>query len=142
MNTKTSLIDRHELPRRRTVCLLAMAATIALGLGSRAKPLPGLLAEHTGDALYATMAFFGFAALAPSARRSWLWLAAFGFAALIECSQLLRFDWLDSVRRTGLGRLVLGQGFKWADFVAYAAGATLGAFVDRVVIERARNPRH
>lgn len=51
-------------------------------------------------------------------------------AAAVECSQLAQTGWLDAVRRTPAGRLLLGQGFQAADFVAYAAGALLAMALD------------
>jgi hypothetical protein len=56
-------------------------ATIVVGLVSRvyAGYLPWWLAKNAGDALYATMAFWGFGFLAPQARTSRVALAAAAF---------------------------------------------------------------
>lgn len=96
---------------------------IALGLLSRRCPLPGVLAEHAGDALYTVAVFFASAWVAPAARGSVLAVGAFGISAAVECGQLLSWSWLVDLRRSTVGALVLGQGFQWADFLAYGSGA-------------------
>jgi len=115
-------------PRRRALgCLVA---TIALGLLSRRFPLPGFLAEHTGDALYTAAVFFGLRTLTTATAASRLAVTAFVVSAAVEASQLLRWQWLVDVRETTFGALVPGQGFQWADLLAYAVGAALAFAVD------------
>jgi len=109
-----------------------LVVTIALGLLSRRYPLPGILAEYTGDALYATAAYWGFALLATGARIQKLAILAFVACLLVECSQLLSWPWLQDLRATTVGKLLLGSGFKWPDLIAYAIGVTLAATVDRI----------
>ena len=38
--------------------------------------------------------------------------------------------WLEALRRTTLGGLVLGFGFLWTDFVCYATGIWMGVAAD------------
>lgn len=117
--------------------------TVIAGLASRklGPHLPRVIAEYAGDALYATLMVF-LVALAstlvvsgPRVRLpSWaLAVAGFGISALVEVSQLSHAAVLEAVRATTLGRLVLGTTFVWSDFPCYAAGALLGAGIDRVV---------
>lgn len=117
------------MTRSRIVCAGAVAVTIAAGLGSRAagRQLPWWLATSAGDALYATMVYWAVAFVAPRARRSRLALVALAVCCAIELSQLVRAPWLDGVRATLPGRLVLGQGFVAFDLVCYAIGVALGA---------------
>jgi Protein of unknown function (DUF2809) len=126
-------------PRRRLPVAMALLLVVALGLLSRRYPLPGIFAEYTGDALYATAAFGLFALLAPGARTLTLGLAAFAFAAVIEAAQALDWPWLQTLRSHRLGALVLGQGFQLADLVAYVVGAALACVAD--VTFRADSPR-
>jgi len=87
----------------------AVAVTIAAGLASRAcaAHLPWWLAKNAGDALYATMVFWGFGFLAPRARTSSVAIAATAFCVAIELAQLYRAPWIDAVRATTPGRLVV-----------------------------------
>lgn len=117
-------------PRRRALVATALAATVALGLLSRRHPLPGLLAEHAGDALWTVAAFWLAALAAPAASGRRLAAAAWLVSAAVEASQLLGWPWLRSLRGTALGALLLGHGAKAADLVAYAVGALLACAVD------------
>ena len=111
---------------------MALALTIAAGLTSRRWPLPGVLAEHLGDALYAMAACWAFALLRPrwGARR--YAVAGFSASGLVELSQLWHPAWLDAIRRTRAGALLLGWGFQWTDMVAYALGALAAFALSRV----------
>jgi hypothetical protein len=53
----------------------------------------------------------------------------------VEVSQLYHSPWIDAIRRTAVGGLLLGFGFVWSDLVCYAVGIGLGmlgeiAFLD------------
>jgi acetyl esterase/lipase len=62
---------------------------------------------------------------------------AFGICVAVELSQLVHTPAIDAVRRTALGQLVLGSGFDARDLVAYAAGVSVAALLERIV----RRPR-
>lgn len=119
-----------DAARGRLLVAGALLVVIGAGLASRRWPLPGLLAEHAGDALYTCAAFCGLALLWPRARSVRLGTAAFAVSAAVEFTQLLSWQWLADLRANRLGALLLGQGFQWADLVAYAAGALLAAVTD------------
>jgi hypothetical protein len=54
------------------------------------------------------------------------------FCFMIEISQLYQAEWINDIRNTRLGGLILGQGFLWIDIVAYTAGVIIGALFERV----------
>ena len=118
--------------RSAPVSLALLAVTIALGLASRAyaSALPGVIGRYAGDVLWASMMFFLLALLWPRAATSRLAVAAFAIAVADELSQLYHAPWIDSIRATRLGALVLGQGFLWSDLVCYAIGVMLAALID------------
>jgi len=69
-------------------------------------------------------------------------VAALAFAYGVEFSQLYQADWINSLRQTTLGGLVLGFGFKWSDLVAYTLGIFLGAYLNRkFLVVTLRGPR-
>jgi len=114
---------------RRIGFAACLAVTIALGLASRrfGELLPGFIAAYAGDALWATAAYLAIGIARPStsiARRA---AAAFAFAVAIEASQLYHAPWIDGIRATRLGALVLGSGFLWSDIACYAVGVAGGA---------------
>ena len=122
-------------PRRRLVSAGLLAATILLGLATRRFPelFPQVVATYGGDILWATMLVWLFALARPNAKTMTLAGSAIVFAVLIECSQLYHAPWIDALRATTPGALVLGQGFLWSDLLCYAVGVALSALVDRAL---------
>ena len=112
--------------------------TILLGLASRrfARSLPNFVRLYAGDALWAATVYFVAATLWPRARISSLAVGTLAFAFAIEASQLYHAPWIDGVRSTRLGALVLGQGFLWSDLVCYTAGVIGAALVDQAISRR------
>jgi Protein of unknown function (DUF2809) len=119
-------------PRSRVAYGIALVLVIAAGLGSRVfgRWLPAAVATYTGDALYATMMFVGLGILAPHWSTARLALTALACSCAIEASQLHRAPWIDTIRATLPGALILGYGFLWSDLACYAAGVALGAGVE------------
>ena len=116
--------------RSRTALSIALALVIPLGLASRrfADHIPAFLADHAGDFLWTVMIYLGLAFLAPRWSPLKLFLFAFGISVAVELSQLIDVAWLNKVRQTLPGRLLLGAGFLWIDLVRYFCGA-ISAFV-------------
>lgn len=51
-------------------------------------------------------------------------------AFLVEISQLYHAPWIDSIRQTTLGGLVLGFGFPWTDLACYSVGIVTGSLTE------------
>ena len=104
-----------------------------LGLMSRAKSLdlPSFVHLYVGDFLWALMVYWGICLVGYRWSFARQVLAALAFAYCIEFSQFYQADWINSLRHTRLGGLILGFGFKWSDLVAYTLGVLLGAYVNR-----------
>src|SRR4051794_33733994 len=107
-------------------------ATMALGLLSRhfRALLPGFLEKNAGDVLWASWVFLLVGLGWPG---GWIWrvgVVALGFSFGIEFSQLYHGGWIDAVRPTIPGRLVLGSIFVWGDFVCYGLGVGIGVAVE------------
>ena len=88
------------------------------------------MAAYAGDTLWALAAFLGIGLLLPKARTGRVALLAISFATLIEVGQLYHAPWIDSIRRTTLGGLILGFDFVWSDLACYAAGVGLGIVIE------------
>lgn len=129
------------MPRSRLLYLLLTFGTIVLGLGARGMraALPSSINLYLGDVLWAAMVFLLIAALRPAESTRWVALAAAAFSLAIELSQLYHAPWIDGLRQTRLGGLVLGFGFLWSDLVCYAAGIAIAATIDRAVVRARRN---
>lgn len=132
------MTPRERPLRSRWRYAVAVVATIAVGLASRrwAGHLPWWLAKNAGDALYATMMVFGIGFLATHARTWRVATAAVAVCFAVELSQLYRAPWIDAVRATLPGQLVLGQGFHAFDLVCYLIGAALGVAIELGVLRR------
>ena len=61
-------------------------------------------------------------------------------AFAVEVSQLYHSPWIDGIRSTTLGGLVLGFGFLWSDLVCYLVGIAAGALAE-LTIRRWRKMR-
>ncbi|MDO3410851.1 DUF2809 domain-containing protein [Saccharibacillus sp. CPCC 101409] len=134
---------RKRYPLRRSFYLAALLACLGLGLASRAyaAALPPWLAESAGDALWASMVYFGIRLLLPGRRALLGALLALAFSFAIEFSQLYRAGWLDSLRAQRLGALVLGRGFLPADLLRYAAGVLCALAIDIAVVAAVKRGR-
>jgi len=58
------------------------------------------------------------------------------FSYCIEISQLYHDTWIDAIRGTTLGALVLGHGFLWSDIVAYTVGIVLCSLADFLIFNK------
>ncbi|PGZ07378.1 hypothetical protein COE30_17700 [Bacillus cereus] len=116
--------------RNRLLYVVFIIIVIILGLSSRkfAFALPDLLNDYLGDALWALMIFTGFGFLFPKIETKKLVYISLIFCYGIEISQLYHAAWIDNIRATTLGGLVLGYGFLWSDLVAYTIGVGVGMF--------------
>jgi hypothetical protein len=124
--------------RSRWIYAALVAVTIALGLGSRAVALPWWLAKNAGDALYGTMMFWAIGWLVPAARTQRVAIAALAWCFAIELTQLYQAPWIDAIRATLPGRLVLGQGFHAFDLVCYVIGVGIAVGLELAARARAR----
>ncbi len=117
---------------RRWFALLLAAVCVLLGLGIRAQlwPLPALVTTYAPDVLWAMMVFALATHLAPRQPPLVVALAALGFALLMECSQLYQAQWINEIRVTRIGGLLLGHGFLWSDVACYGVGVGLEVSLD------------
>ncbi|MDA2313401.1 MULTISPECIES: DUF2809 domain-containing protein [Bacillus cereus group] len=123
--------------RNRLLYATFTIIVIILGLSSRkfAYALPELLNDYLGDTLWALMIFIGFGFLFPKIETKKLAFISLIFCYGIEMSQLYHAEWIDNIRATTLGGLVLGYGFLWSDLVAYTIGVGVG-FLFEFILRR------
>ena len=113
--------------------------TIALGLFARkiAYPyLPQIINDYLGDAIWASMIFLIFRFTFFNKDTRYIAIISLVFCFLIEISQLYNAPWIDAVRATTLGRLVLGSGFLWSDLLAYYIGIHFAATFELYILRR------
>ncbi|WP_416826473.1 DUF2809 domain-containing protein [Ectobacillus polymachus] len=118
--------------RNRLWYAVMIIIVIVAGLYSRkmAKVIPDFLNTYLGDALWALMIFIGFGFIFRTMKTKFVALLALSFCYLIEFSQLYHANWIDHIRETTLGGLVLGYGFLWSDLFSYSIGIGIGVMIE------------
>lgn len=128
---------------RRLVYFLLSLATIAIGLSTRKLPhlFPHFIAKYGGDTLWA-MLFILLARIIWPFTSIWK-IAAFTslFCIGIECSQLYQAEWINNLRKTFPGQMLLGSGFLWSDLVCYAVGILAACMICRWIDSYSTTPR-
>lgn len=122
-------------PERRSRLTYAVAAVIVIVLGLASRKyrsiLPGFVGAYSGDTLWALMVFLLACIIWPLASTRRLASSAALFALATEMSQLNHAPWIERLRATRIGGLILGFDFVWSDLLCYAAGVAAGAGYDR-----------
>lgn len=124
-----------EMNRNRITYALFIILVILMGLASRKINflLPAWLGKYPGDVLWALMIFLIFGLLFKKASTNRVTIYALLFSYGIEISQLYHASWIDSLRRTIIGRLVLGLSFSWVDLVSYTIGIAIGFTAEKLL---------
>ncbi|MBC8156458.1 MAG: DUF2809 domain-containing protein [Bacteroidetes bacterium] len=94
---------------------------------------------YVGDGLWALMLFFGFALVFNRWPTRTVALATLLVSFGIEFSQLYHAPWIDLLRHTRLGGLVLGFGFLWTDLLCYGVGIAVGMLVEKGLIAKSKS---
>ena len=124
---------KHNLLKARLIYIIVCLIAIVLGISSRAfsDQLPLFVSSHFGDALWASMVYCMFRVLFIKQK---LWISlmvSLIFSFCIEFSQLYQAEWINGIRATLIGGLILGKGFLWIDLVRYTVGSMLSYGVDQ-----------
>ena len=120
--TRRARMPRWLRVRMRYFALAVGTILLGLAVHLRGGALSPDARDILGDALWAAMAAWWIAAVAPAIGLSWRATMALAFCFAIEFSQLVHVPALDTLRRTTVGHLALGSGFDPRDFASYAAG--------------------
>lgn len=121
--------------RNRSLYAVLVVIVMILGLLSRkfGYGIPDFIDTYLGDALWALMIYLGVAFVFNKNKIRIVAVIGLAFCYLIEISQLYHATWIDNIRRTTLGGLILGYGFLWSDLVAYSLGIVVGVIVDVII---------
>lgn len=128
------------MKRNRIIYALLFLLTIGLGLVSRKINylFPEFINLVLGDAIWAMMIYFGVCFCFNKLTVFKVALVAISFCYVIEISQLYHAPWIDEIRNTTLGGLVLGFGFLRSDILAYSIGVFSAALLEYLVRKRVK----
>lgn len=126
------------MKRKRIIYMGLVIIVIILGIASRryGSYLPNIISKYAGDTLWALMVYLGFGFIFNKAKISNVALASMTFSYLIEISQLYQGEWINSIRDTTLGALILGHGFLIGDLVCYTIGIVIGIVFEYLYFTR------
>ncbi|MDP0498824.1 MAG: DUF2809 domain-containing protein [Verrucomicrobiota bacterium JB022] len=114
--------------RSRPINTVFLVVVLVLGLSTRRLPelWPPVIQAYGGDTLWALFVYLGIGWVFVRWSPNRVALVALSFSVLIELSQLYHAPWIDQIRATTLGALILGHGFLWSDLACYAVGVGMG----------------
>jgi len=117
---------------KRIFYVIAVILTIALGLSSRYfTTLPPFIQSHAGDTIWAMMVYFLFRFFfIHRSKYAALYLSVI-FCFIVEFSQLYQANWINTIRDTLLGALILGKGFLGKDLLRYCIGIVIAFILDK-----------
>lgn len=110
--------------------------TILIGLISRLNFWPKWVFFYMGDSIWAIMVFFIMSTLLPKASIRKRGLLSIVYAWLTEFSQLYQANWINEIRTTKLGALVLGKGFMWSDLLMYVIGVLIACIITKMLTNK------
>jgi Protein of unknown function (DUF2809) len=122
--------------RKRIIYFLLTLVVMCLGLTSRRyiDYLPSFIANYAGDTLWATMVYLGIAFLFNKLSIRKVTIISLIFSYTIEISQLYQASWINEIRSTLLGSLILGHGFLFSDLICYTVGIFIGIVIDKLIL--------
>ena len=125
------------MSKPRFIYCCSTLLVILIGIASRAF---GSIPLFVGDVLYAVMIYFIVCFLLPKMKSSSVFFIALLLCFAIELQQTLEFSWLVTIRKTLMGRYILGQGFLWSDLFYYTLGVLIAVVTDVFMINKIKHP--
>ena len=129
--------------QKRIVYSIIIVITIVTGLFVRLKKqwFPDIVNLYLGDVLYAFMMYYIVSFIAMYKTIKIKAIAALLICFAIELFQLYQAEWINVIRQTLPGRLILGSGFLWSDLLAYCIGVTTAFIFEKFMLSK-RNSAH
>lgn len=122
--------------KTKSTYFVLIIATIAAGLLSRhVNGIPLFI----GDILWGLMVYFIVRFLFIGKKIKWAVAVSLIFSYSVEFSQLYQAQWINNIRHTIIGGLILGYSFLWSDMLCYTAGIGVGALIDIKLVANQNN---
>jgi hypothetical protein len=117
------------MKKGRKIYFVLTCCVILLGLISRQISFVPLF---IGDILWAIMIFFIIRFIFIDTDIRVIGLISLMLCYMVEISQLYQAEWINNIRKTLPGKLILGQGFLWSDIFSYTVGIIIGTCFEKV----------
>jgi hypothetical protein len=118
---------RHRVFQYRIAVLISIMIIVPLGYVVRFYgSAPEWLNDLLGSIAYEIFWILLVALLSPQASPIWTAVGVCLATCVLEFLQLWHPPFLEAMRATFLGRLILGNTFNWSDFLSYFIGSFLG----------------
>ena len=120
------------MKRNKNTYAVWILIVVLLGLGSRSDSpfLPVFVKQYGGDTLWAIAVYLIIAFLFPRISIGKVAAIAGLFSLAVEISQLYHAAWIDKIRQSRLGGLLLGYGFLWSDLICYCVGISIAVLLE------------
>ncbi|MHA3787806.1 ribosomal maturation YjgA family protein [Flavobacterium hauense] len=124
------------MKNKRITFLIVSLLTICTGLFVRLKKqwFPDSVNLYLGDILYAFMMFYIVSFFTVNKSRNTRAVIALAICYCIELLQLYQAGWINTLRQTLPGKLVLGSGFLWSDLLAYSIGVAMAFIFEKIML--------
>ncbi|HEY9831335.1 MAG TPA: DUF2809 domain-containing protein [Stenomitos sp.] len=119
--------QQHRIFKYRMALLISLLIILPVGYMIRFHgAAPEWLNDTLGSIAYEIFLILLIAVLFPKASPLWTAIGVCLATCLVEFLQLWQPPFLQALRATFPGRLVLGNSFTWSDFISYFIGSFLG----------------
>jgi len=139
---RSGFVIAFTVSQHRFVLFLLLAVLVVAGYWLRFyAPIDPAWRDYSGGATYVIFWILAYAFIRPTASPLPVSLTVLLITCCLEFLQLWHPAWLEAIRRTLPGRLVLGTTFEWSDFPPYFVGAAIG-FLVMGLFAPSQNPLH
>ena len=109
---------------------------IILGVASRSYKdiLPVFIGKYLGDVLWALMVYLIIAFILKKISAIKISLISLLICYGVEFAQLYQGEWINSIRDTALGSLILGHGFLYTDLICYLVGIIIAFILEMLFL--------
>jgi len=116
---------------------------LIIGLGLYSRTITGGITNIVDlkDIIWAAMVYFVFRIVFINGSFLKVAVAGILFSILIETSQLYHADWIDKIRDSFLGKMILGSSFVCSDLLAYTVGILSGLLIDYLLVKYVTKPK-
>jgi len=124
------------------LCLFICCTWLAIATRTHRQWFHPLVVQYGGDIIWAGMFLFFMRIFFSKAKLWKLAVACYLIGVAVELLQLYHAPWIEAIRHTRIGGLLLGFGFLWSDIVCYAIGVFIAYWmvvgIERLIVPKVK----